>query len=436
MTERLYYEDPYLLEFEAKVLEVGPATGGAWKVVLDRSAFYPESGGQPADHGFLEAQGVGPLPVTDVQEEGAAVAHFLALPRQEEDEEEKAPPLVAGMQVRGRIDRDRRFDHLQQHAGQHILSAVMVAVAGASTIGFHLSDQSVTIDLDVPVLDGATLEKAEREANRIVFADLPITCAWFTPEEAGRLPLRKPPGAYEKIRVVEVRGFDWSACGGTHPRRAGEIGLIKVLGLEKVRGNVRVAFACGERALREFDLRLQVTRAAGTTLAVPVPDIPAALEKLAVSAREMGKELEKARKELLVHEAEALWREAAEGSAQNGNGDRATNPGALPVVVSKIMTGRDPAEAKALAAAITASHGDTYALLGLETSGQVQIFFARSKDMTVASSPEARSLVTDVLPLLGGRGGGTSLFAQGGGSEVGRLPEALSRAIGLINRAR
>ncbi len=427
-TQRLYYDDPYSLEFRARILKAAPAGGGPlWKVVLDRSAFYPESGGQPADHGSLEAEDGtagerATWKVVDVQEDGAGVVHVVEAPGTSPDH----PPLAVGQQVHVHVDRARRFDHMQQHAGQHILSAAMVNVAGANTVGFHLSDQSVTIDLDLPALDAAALEKAEQEANRVVFEDLPVSCGWYTPEEASRLPLRKPAGDYAKIRVVEVQGFDWSACGGTHPRRTGEIGLIKVLGTEKIRGNVRVAFACGERARQEFKLRLQVVRAAGATLAVPLSDIPAALEKLVASAQETSKELERARKELLAHEAESLWMAAA-----------TQDPNHVTVVVSKVLAGRDPSEAKALAMAITANHPNTYALFGLESGGQAQIFFARSKDMTggtekASGVPDARGLLAEVLPLLRGRGGGTPLFAQGGGPDAGSLPQALAKATGLI----
>ena len=442
MTERLYYDEPYLLDFQATVTGVTTVEGGGWKVVLDRSAFYPESGGQPADHGSLEAEvgtagGRTTWKVVDVREDGVAVGHVVEAPGTSPDH----PPLAAGQQVHGHVDRARRLDHMQQHAGQHVLSAAMVNVAGANTIGFHLSDQSVTIDLDVPALDAAVLEKVEQEANRVVFADLPVTCGWYMPEEAARLPLRKPAGDYAKVRVVEVQGFDWSACGGTHPRRTGEIGLIKILGVERIRGSVRVAFACGERARREFELRLQVTRAAGATLAVPVPDIPDALEKLSHSARETGKELERARKELLLHEAEALWMEAAAAGGLGSETAAAARPVPGPVIVTKILAGRDPSEARALATAITVNHSDTYALFGLESGGQAQVFFARSKDMPNGSGatpdfPDARTLISQVLPLLGGRGGGTPFLAQGGGSASGSLPEALSRAIALITGGR
>ncbi|HEX8909249.1 MAG TPA: alanyl-tRNA editing protein, partial [Anaeromyxobacteraceae bacterium] len=229
MTDRLYLDDPYLVRFEADVL-AERRLGDRPAVVLSRTAFYPEGGGQPADHGAL-----GGARVVDVQEVEGEILHAL----------EGAPPRG---RVAAEIDWPRRFDHMQQHHGQHLLSAAFEQGLGARTVSFHLGAETCTIDLDLSPdrLRPAALAGVERAANDLVWRDLPVTVAERSPEELARLQLRKEPT--KGSRVVTVGdGIDHSPCGGTHPRRTGEVGAIAVLGAERWGGGARVEFACGGR---------------------------------------------------------------------------------------------------------------------------------------------------------------------------------------------
>jgi alanyl-tRNA synthetase len=408
-------------------------------VTLDRTAFYPESGGQPADYGcILAAGGRAVWRVLGAREEGGVVLHIVAASDEAvavgaiaAGSAAAAGPPQPGAVLTGRIDWPRRHDHMQQHCGQHVLSGALVRVAGANTVAFHLSDQSVTIDVDRPALDASLLEAAEAEANRVVFEDLPVTAAWHDPTAAAGLPLRKPPAGFDRIRVVEVEGFDWSACGGTHPRRTGEVGLIKILAIEKARGNARIHFACGHRARLEFSRRVEVTAAAGAVLAAPLAEIPEAVRRLVASQRQLAKDLERARADLLVYEAAALWDEAAR-AAPPAPGAQAGGPaagGSGPVVASRIFRDRDPAEVRSLAVALAGAREDTFAVFGLVWQGQAHLLVARAPRMSDPSAPDARTILAEALPLLDGRGGGSSAFAQGGGPRVDAIEEAVRRAV-------
>ncbi|MBC7224597.1 MAG: alanyl-tRNA editing protein, partial [Anaerolineae bacterium] len=240
-TTRLYYDDPYLTEFTARVVERLEWDGHP-AVVLDRTAFYPTSGGQPHDTGRLQD-----VRVVGVEEDPEGrVVHLLERPLQADE-------------VRGQVDWARRFDHMQQHTGQHILSQACWRTLRAETVGFHLGEEAATIDLDVPDLDLAALERAEVLANDIVCQDLPVHTAFLTDDEAATLPLRKPPAVHGKIRVVQVEGFDASACGGTHVRRTGEVGPIAVVRVEHRGRESRVHFLCGHRATQDHRQRIRIT---------------------------------------------------------------------------------------------------------------------------------------------------------------------------------
>ncbi|NUN50492.1 MAG: alanyl-tRNA editing protein, partial [Candidatus Brocadiae bacterium] len=239
MTEKLYLEDSALTVFRARVVE---RRAGA--VVLDRTAFYATSGGQPHDLGTL-----GGVPVTGVEAEGDRVVHAVA-------------GEVPDGEVEGRVDPARRRDHLEQHHGQHILSRAFIEECGAATASFHLGPAASTIDLEVRDLAEAEALRAEDLANRIVRENRAVTATWHSVAEAQALGLRKLPDGLDRVRVVTIQDFDRCGCGGTHPARTGEIGQIRVLGWEKTKGKIRVAFVCGGRALRDGRDRAQALAAA------------------------------------------------------------------------------------------------------------------------------------------------------------------------------
>ena len=234
-TDRLYYADSYTRAFSARVVErvtveARPA------VVLDQTYFYPASGGQPCDTGRIN--GI-PVVAVVIRDSDGALLHLL---------EAESP----GEQAQGEVDWPRRFDHMQQHTGQHVLSQVFIRIAEAETVSFHLGADNVTIDLVASQLSPADLARAEDLANEIVQRHLEIR-AWFpADDELNRLPLRREPRAQGPVRVVAIGNFDFTACGGTHVARTGEIGLIKILGAAKAGKDTRIEFLCGERARRDY----------------------------------------------------------------------------------------------------------------------------------------------------------------------------------------
>ena len=244
MNERLYYEDAYRTRFVAQVAERLTFEGQP-AVRLDRSAFYPTSGGQPHDTGSLNGTAV-----VDVHAgSDGSVLHLLAHPLPEET-----------TSVAGQVDWPRRYDHMQQHSGQHLLSQVFFRNLGLETVSVHFGDAMNTLDLDGPTLTARQLATVETAVNEMVWQDRSIRAYWITDAERDKVPLRRAPTVQGKMRIVEIDKFDWSACGGTHVRRTGEIGLISLLRVEKHRGRSRVHFVCGRRALEDAG---HATRAAG-----------------------------------------------------------------------------------------------------------------------------------------------------------------------------
>jgi alanyl-tRNA synthetase len=286
-TERLYFEDAFLQEFTARIIRQ-ETREGLPVVILDRTAFYPESGGQPHDLGWLNE-----LRVIRVEEESGIIIHFL----------EKE--LKAG-EVLGRIDWPRRFDHMQQHTGQHILSQAFYDLVRGETLSFHLGQEESTVEISLPAIKEETLQKVEEMANRIVFSDLEVKTYFLPEDKISSIPLRKPPKKSGLIRVVEVEGFDYSACGGTHCRRTGQVGLVKILKQEKIRGNLRFSFVCGFRALKEFENRRCWLQEAAKVFSAEEAEIPSCAEKNLAELKNLKRNQKKLEEKLSVLEAKEM----------------------------------------------------------------------------------------------------------------------------------
>src|SRR3989449_1321223 len=370
MTLRLYYTDSYLTKFDATVLAVEPH-GDRLAVILDRSAFYPTSGGQPHDTGTL-----GGLPVTEVIEDDEdRVLHVVSGP-------------ITGI-VTGGIDWLRRFDHMQQHTGQHILSQAFLQALGAQTRAVHLGAELCTLDLDLADLPGAAAGQVEDLANRIVFEDRPVQIREVDESELPGLGLRRPAKKRGRIRVVDVEEFDRSACGGTHVRRTGEIGTVKLRRWERFKGGVRVEFLCGWRALRDSRWKNALVGDLAAKLSVKDQEVAQAIERLAAQVRERDRTLAGLRDQLIELEA------------QRRLGDL---PG-TPRIVADVLTGWSAEMTSALAGRLAAA-GLSVAPFGTSDGRGV---IARSPDLQL---DVARVLPRAVEPL-GGRGGGRPAFAQG-----------------------
>src|SRR3984885_16058806 len=294
MTDRLYYQDSHLTEFRARAVDVSP---DRQRIYLDRTAFYPTSGGQPFDTGQL-----GGSKVIEVIDEGDRIAHVLS------------DPLI-DIEVDGRIDRGRRFDHMQQHTGQHLLSAVLVEMFDAPTVSFHLGAESSTIDI-ARALEPEQLREAERRANQIVFENRPVAISFQHSSED--LGLRKPTEREGEVRIISIQDLDRSACGGTHVRSTGEIGPILLRKLDKIRGNVRVEFLCGMRAVRrgraDYEALVQIAR----LFSAPLDDAPA----LVAAQLEKAQDSDRARRRLATELAGASGRALYAGAPSGPDGIR------------------------------------------------------------------------------------------------------------------
>lgn len=369
-TQKLYYQDPYLREFPATVLSCEPA-GEAWKVVLDQTAFYPEGGGQPADHGVLKTAG-GEIAVTGVHEKNGAVVHTCAAP---------AEP---GTVVTGVLDWARRFDHMQQHSGEHILSGILCRLYDCDNVGFHLGAEAVTIDYNADITWEQALE-AERLANEAIWADRETEIFYPSPQELAALDYRSKKELTGQVRIVEFPEADRCACCGTHVERAGQAGLVKVLSCQKFREGIRMEILCGARALRYLSGTYDQARTVGRRLSVKPLEIQGAVERL-------EEELSAAKERMADLEQTAFAALAAE---QAGRGD-----------VVLFQSPMRPDSLRRLADAVGKSCGGLAAVFSGEGAKW-------SYALVRGDGGDIAPLVKELNETLHGRGGGRNGFAQG-----------------------
>ena len=376
-SERLYYSDAYLVEFDAVVREV-QKQNDRWKVVLDRTAFYPTSGGQPFDVGTI-----GDANVVDVfDQEDGTVGHLV-------DRE-----LETNSRVRGHVDWKRRFDHMQQHTGQHLLSAAFERETGARTVSFHLGTSTSTIDLDKE-LTADKIAAVEDAVNAVLWEDREICVKFVTAAEAAKLPLRKDPTREGELRIIEVNDYDMSACGGTHVKRTGAIGVIAISGFERFKGGLRVEFVCGGRALRAFRTLKNAVSGSVRLLSVLPDELPSAIEKLQSSGRSQQKSQEGLYERLAAHEAATLAASAERIGTVNA--------------VLAAVSGWDANGLKKLASTIAAKPATVAVLLTAESPMLAVV--ARSQELAL----DTGALLKTLIDQFGGRGGGKGAMAQGGG---------------------
>jgi len=392
MTNRLYYTEQYRTEFDATVVAVD-TVAGCTHVTLDQTAFYPTSGGQPYDTGTLGGGAVSEV----IDREDGTIAHVTS-----------GSPKV-GEVVRGVIDWARRFDHMQQHTGQHVLSAAFDRLFGVRTESFHMGALSATIDLAREV-SAAEVETAEDEANRIVWEDRPVTIRFATAEEAAKMPLRKESIRTGPLRLIDVGDFDLSACGGTHVARTGAIGVIAVGGWEKFRGGSRVEFLCGGRALNRFRLWRDSLAATQKFLSVAPEEMAAAVERMQGDSKAQQRTLRGFQEKLATHEAHALLGKI---------GDRA--------VIVEALDGWDAQGLKAIAVAAAAAEPNAVVAL-FSTTTPALVVIARGH----AATADAGAMLKALVAQFGGKGGGKPDLAQGGGlvASPAELKAATSALIG------
>jgi alanyl-tRNA synthetase len=388
--DRLYLNDSKLKNFKADITDVSKRDGKIY-VVLDRTGFYPEGGGQPPDTGAI-----GDTRVSYVLEEDSTIYHVV----------DSEPSSFKNVDCS--IDWQRRFDHMQQHCGQHILSAAFQNLFDASTVGFHLGSEYVTVDIAINSLNLDEASRVESLANDVVFKNLPVKLHYPSAQELSKYKLRKAPSVQENIRLVDIEGFDISPCGGTHPGSTGEVGLIKIRKWEKVRDSVRVEFVCGMRALHDYSWKNQYINDIASLLSSKDTDTFDNIKKIVDEHRSANKDMKALKDKLLSYEAAELYNDSPVISGIH--------------VISRSFTARDFKEISSLANKI-AGLDSSIALLGLK-SDKAQAIFTRSSDVDI----KINELFKEVLPLINGKGGGSPTSAQGGGSDISNLDSMLESA--------
>ncbi len=395
VTERLYYSDSHLIEFDARVVDVTDRVSGWTAIVLDRTAFYPTGGGQPSDTGTLNGARV----VECIDDGDNGVLHVV-----------QGMMPERGAPVQGRVDWSRRLDHMQQHTGQHILSQAFVNLFNAPTKSFRVLEASCEIDVDLNNPTTEVIERAVELANNVVWEDRAIAIRNVTSAEAAELPLRKEPARDGELRLIEIDGFDLTPCGGTHAYRTGEVGMIAVRSWERAKGLTRIEFVAGTRALADYRKANRSAREVAALFSTGRDDAPQYAAQMVEEHKELNRRIR------LLEEL------AAEVEAQKL---LAVSPG----IVSQIFDGRDAESLKKLAHALIAKPG-VVALLASRDSDTARLVFARSPD----ASGDMSALMREACAMLDGRGGGKPEMAQGGGKNVAKLDAALAHALTLLSR--
>ena len=403
---RLYYTDSFLYEFDAEVLDVVPADDHRSAIILDQTAFYPTSGGQTFDTGSLTPKSSPQkLSVVEVSErEDGTVLHVV----------DGIPSLARGTTVHGAIDAARRRDHMQQHSGQHVLSAAFIRLFNLPTVSFHMADDYCSIDLDTSQLSTAQVEASERLANEVILEDREVAIRFVTQHEARTLGLRKlPPLERGQLRLIDIRDFDLTACGGTHVRHTGQIGCILVRKTEKTRQGIRVEFVCGQRAVRTARRDYTTLSEAAGLYSAHLWDLPQQVRRSQQESRTLRKNSEQLLEELAEQHAMRMLAETP-----------LTNSRKLLV---QVLADRDLAYIKLLAQKLTRLQPNVVALLGT-TSPPPALVFAQSPGQPF----DMGALIKQALAKLGGRGGGSKDMAQGGPQDSARIPDVINELLSTL----
>jgi len=400
LSKRLYYEEPYLQEFKGKILEKVKIDGKP-ALILDNTCFYPTSGGQPNDLGYI--QGVS---IVDVIEDNEKIIHIL-----KEELKEKI-----NFEVVGKIDWKRRFDHMQQHLGQHILSGALMKLWRAETLSFHLGEEVCTLDIAKEKLTEEEAKKVEECANEIIFDNRSVKCYFVEGEEKlKRLNLRKVPEKTGKIRIIEVEDFDLSACGGTHCRATGEVGMIKITKWEKRGEKIRLEFICGRRAWKDYFWKNEVIKNISNKLTIKDSELGEAIDRMLEERKEIGKELKEFKEKLQEYEAKRLIDE----SSLRDNRIK---------IINKVFEEKNFQEVRGLVQKIINLDDSVVVLAGIKSKGEgegAKILFACSRILEY----DMNELIREAGKFIEGRGGGAPNFAQAGGKRVEGIEDALNFAM-------
>ncbi|WP_264760444.1 alanyl-tRNA editing protein [Neobacillus rhizosphaerae] len=395
MENKLYYQDAYITTFSAMVEKQAQDTAGNWYVVLNQTAFYPTGGGQPYDLGTIENR-----KVVNVEELEGEIRHYLEEPLTDKYKEISAV-----------IDWRRRFDHMQQHAGQHILSAAFEQLFDYKTVSFHLGEEIVTIDLETDALSEREVKRVEELANQMILENRSIETKWVTEEELSLYSLRKETKVKDNIRLVIIPDFDVNGCGGTHPKATGEVRAIKILDWERQRKNIRVQFICGERVLTQLGQKQRVLLELTKQLNAPELGMEQAVRRMIENGKTLEKELETYLDQLLKYEARDLL-------------DKNKNK-----IVSEVFQNRTIQALQKLARTIISEEEQTLVFFVSENENRLQLVCARGQ----ARSENMKTVLGSALPFINGKGGGNDSFAQGGGETLMTGRHMLEQLLQSVN---
>ncbi|MCH7323796.1 DHHA1 domain-containing protein [Solibacillus sp. MA9] len=386
MKDLLYYQDATISAFHANIIKTDRDENGNY-IVLDNTAFYPTGGGQPHDTGWIQD-----IEIINVEKVEDEIRHYTS-------------NNVSGIsgEIFAKLNWTRRFDHMQQHTGQHILTAAFVELFDMATTSFHLGTELVTIDLNVNDVTDAQLADAEQRANEIILDNRPIETKWVTKDELANYNLRKDVKVDEDIRLVIIPDYDYNGCGGTHPMSTGQVGLLKILTTEKMKQQIRVHFVCGNRVLQQLAMRKNVLSDVARQLSAPEEQASEALRKFATAAKQTEKNLKDAQDALLQFEAKEFANEN---------------------IAARTFENRSIQDLQKLARFITEQNDQAVALLVSTNDDKLQFVAARGK----ANTTSMKTVSTAALPIINGKGGGSDALVQGGGEKV--IPaEALLEAM-------
>ena len=407
MTDRLYYHDSFLYDFDAEVQELPASDRPA--IILDRTAFYPTSGGQVFDTGVIATENE-KLRVTEVADtEDGRIVHYLEAPLGD---------IQPRTRVHGQIDAKRRRDHMQQHSGQHVLSAAFVKLFDMPTVSFHMAGDYCSIDLDSANLTKEQVEQAERLANEIILENRPVDIRFVTRDEAGKLGLRKlPPAERDELRLSDIRDWDVSACGGTHVSQTGQIGCILLRKVEKVRQGYRVEFVAGQRAVATARRDYTTLTETAALFSAHIYDVPQQAAKALDGIKSLRKQSEQSQEGLAAAQAAAMLAETSESEGRK--------------LVVRTFSDRDMNSMKLLAQKLVRLAPNAVVLLG-STAPQPSLVFAQS-----AGQPfDMGWLMKQIMAKFAGRGGGSKDSAQGGLPDATGVAAALADAAGSLNAAK
>ncbi|MGV2940926.1 DHHA1 domain-containing protein [Mesobacillus sp. LC4] len=379
MEHKLYYRDAYLKTFAAELVEQKEDEAGRKYVTLSQTAFYPTGGGQPFDTGYLNG-----IKVVDVEEVDEEIRHYIK------------EALPATNRIEGEINWDRRFDHMQQHAGQHILSAAFEELYGYKTVSFHLGKDTLTIDLETDMLVAEEAAKVEELANQMILENRPIITKWVDEEELKQYRLRKELSVSSNIRLVIIPDFDYNGCGGTHPNSTAEVGSLKILGWERQKKIMRIEFVCGQRVLKQLGQKHEVIKELTVLLNAPEQEMGAAGNRLLGQKKELEKTIEEMKEQLLKFEADEIL-----GSGKND-------------VISSVFQNRSIQELQKLARLLVANAEEKVFLLVSENEDKLQFVLAKGKN----ADGNLKEWSKQALSLIDGKGGGNETLVQGGGKLI------------------